>query len=97
MSTERLLSVILNLRTSEKSARLQESNQYVFDVVSDATRIEVKAAVEHLFEVSVVNVTVLNVKGKRKGFRGRVGRRSDVRKAYVRVQDGQSIDLQGKG
>lgn len=97
MSTERLLNVLQNLRTSEKTARLQESNQYVFDVLPDATRNEVKAAVEHLFEVKVERVNVLNAKGKRKGFRGRLGRRSDTRRAYVRLAEGQSIDLQGKG
>jgi large subunit ribosomal protein L23 len=94
MSTERLLSVLIAPRISEKTARIQaDHNQYVFEVATDATKHEVKAAVEQLFKVKVEGVQVLNVKGKAKGFRGRSGRRSDWRKAYVTLADGQSIEF----
>jgi len=80
-------------RVSEKTARLQESNQYVFKVATDATKADVKAAVEHLFSVKVEAVNVLNVKGKPRSFRNRTGRRNDWRKAYVRLAEGQTIDV----
>ncbi len=94
MSTERLLSVLIAPRISEKTARIQaDHNQYVFQVATDATKPEVKAAVEQLFKVKVEGVQVLNVKGKTKGFRGRSGKRSDWRKAYVTLAAGQSIEF----
>lgn len=90
---ERLLTVLRAPRISEKSVRLQEINQYVFDVAPDATRAEIKAAVEGLFEVKVQSVNVINVKGKSRTFRGRPGIRRGQRKAYVRLVEGQSIDV----
>lgn len=94
---EKLFSVILAPHVSEKTARLQEvSNQYVFEVARDATKADVKAAVEKLFDVKVEAVNLLNVKGKSKSFRFRSGRRSDWRKAYVRLAEGQSIDVMAK-
>ena len=98
MSTnEKVFSVLLAPRVSEKTARLQEvSNQYVFEVSNDATKADVKAAVEELFAVKVESVNVVNVKGKSKSFRFRSGRRGDWRKAYVRLADGQSIDVSAK-
>jgi large subunit ribosomal protein L23 len=93
---ERLLSVLRAPHISEKSARLQESNQYVFEVAPDATKAEVKAAVEELFSVQVEAVNLLNVKGKVKQFRSRPGTRSGWRKAYVRLREGQSIDVMAK-
>ena len=97
MSKNRLYDILKAPVVSEKSARLQESsNQYVFEVTHDATKADVKEAVEHLFSVKVDNVTVVNLKGKQKSFRFQPGRRSDRRKAYVRLADGQSIDLGAK-
>ncbi len=97
MSAEKLFSTILAPRVSEKSARLQEvSNQYVFEVARDATKADVKAAIEQLFDVKVEAVNLLNVKGKSKTFRFRSGRRGDWRKAYVRLAEGQSIDVMAK-
>ncbi|MBD9369330.1 50S ribosomal protein L23 [Xanthomonas sp. XNM01] len=98
MSTnEKVFSVLLAPRVSEKTARLQEvSNQYVFEVSNDATKADVKAAVEELFAVKVESVNVVNVKGKSKSFRFRSGRRGDWRKAYVRLAEGQSIDVSAK-
>jgi large subunit ribosomal protein L23 len=84
-------------RVSEKTARLQEvSNQYVFEVSNEATKADVKAAVEQLFDVQVKAVNVVNVKGKSKSFRNRAGTRGSWRKAYVRLVDGQSIDVTAK-
>lgn len=97
MSSAKILSVLRAPRVSEKSARLQEaSNQYVFEVATTATKADVKAAVEQLFNVKVEAVNVLNVKGKTKSFRFREGRRSDWRKAYVRLAEGQTIDVMAK-
>ncbi|MDR1075548.1 MAG: 50S ribosomal protein L23 [Xanthomonadaceae bacterium] len=95
MSTnEKIYSVLRAPRVSEKTARLQEStNQYVFEVSTEATKADVKAAVEQLFDVKVESVNVVNVKGKNKSFRFRKGRRGDWRKAYVRLADGQAIDV----
>jgi large subunit ribosomal protein L23 len=91
------LSVIRAPRVSEKTARLQEiSNQYVFEVAKTATKADVKSAVEQLFNVKVEAVNVLNVKGKIKSFRSREGRRGDWRKAYVRLAEGQTIDVMAK-
>ena len=93
MSNERILSVLRAPRISEKSAKLAEYNQYVFEVAPNATKSDVKAAVEQLFDVSVKAVNVVNVKGKSRSFRNRAGRRGDWRKAYVTLADGQSIDV----
>ncbi|HJR72308.1 MAG TPA: 50S ribosomal protein L23 [Luteimonas sp.] len=94
MSNANLYNVIRAPRVSEKTARLQElSNQYVFEVANDATKADVKAAIEQIFDVKVEAVNVVNVKGKNKAFRFRQGRRGDWRKAYVKLAEGQSIDV----
>jgi large subunit ribosomal protein L23 len=93
---DRLYGVLRAPRVSEKTARLSESNQYVFEVAREATKADVKAAVEQLFSVKVEAVNVVNAKGKTKSFRNRLGRRSDQRKAYVRLAEGQSIDVMAK-
>ena len=96
MSNIKLLNVIRAPRVSEKTARLQEINQYVFEVATTATKADVKQAVESLFNVTVEAVNVLNVKGKEKAFKNRMGRRVDWRKAYVTLAEGQSIDVMAK-
>ena len=96
MSTAELLNVIRAPRVSEKTARIQENNQYVFEVATTATKADVKSAIESLFSVKVESVNVLNVKGKVKSFKNRAGRRGDWRKAYVRLAEGQSIDVMAK-
>ena len=96
MSSEKILGVLRAPHISEKTTRLQENNQYVFEIASGATKADVKAAVEQLFSVKVEQVNVVNVKGKTKAFRFRSGRRGDWRKAYVRLADGQSIDVMAK-
>ena len=94
MNDAKLYNVIRAPRISEKTARLQEvSNQYVFEVATDATKADIKVAIEKLFSVTVEAVNVVNVKGKGKTFRNRIGRRGDWRKAYVKLADGQSIDV----
>ena len=94
MNDAKLYEVIRAPRVSEKTARLQEmSNQYVFEVATTATKADVKAAIEQLFDVRVEAVNVVNVKGKNKSFKFRSGRRGDWRKAYVKLADGQSIDV----
>ena len=97
MIDAKLYNVIRAPRVSEKTARLQEvSNQYVFEVATDATKADIKVAIEKLFDVKVEAVNVLNVKGKQKAFKNRTGRRADWRKAYVKLAEGQSIDVRAK-
>ena len=97
MNDAKLYNVIRAPRVSEKTARLQEtSNQYVFEVATTATKGDIKIAVEKLFDVKVESVNVLNVKGKAKAFKNRMGRRADWRKAYVKLAEGQSIDVMAK-
>ena len=96
MSNDRLYKVLQAPRVTEKTARLSaNSNQYVFEVSSDADKADVRKAVELLFEVNVEAVRIVKVKGKTKSFRFRQGRRSDWKKAYVRIQEGQVIDVLG--
>jgi large subunit ribosomal protein L23 len=94
MSNANVYNVIRAPRVSEKTARLQEvSNQYAFEVANTATKADIKAAIEQIFDVKVEAVNVVNVKGKNKAFRNRQGRRGDWRKAYVKLAEGQSIDV----
>lgn len=93
---ENLYSILRAPLISEKTARLQESNQYVFEVVQGASKADIKAAVEQLFNVQVETVNVVNLKGKTKAFRQRTGTRGNKRKAYVRLGEGQSIDVMAK-
>lgn len=94
MNKERLLKVLLAPHVSEKSALLADAaEQYVFKVAPDATKPEVKAAVEELFDVKVQSVNMINLKGKTKMFKGRVGKRNGLRKAIVRLAPGQEIDF----
>lgn len=93
ISRERMYQTILSPVITEKATRLGEQGQYVFRVPLDATKPEIKAAVEGLFGVKVLAVNTMVVKGKAKRFRGRPGQRSDWKKAMVRLAEGQSIDL----
>ena len=97
MNEIKILSILRAPRVSEKTARIQEqSNQFVFEAATTATKADVKAAVQSLFSVKVEGVNVVNVKGKQKSFRNRAGRRGDWRKAYVRLAEGQTIDVMAK-
>lgn len=93
MNEERLLKVIVAPHISEKSTlQAEQSNQVVFKVLPSATKIEIKAAVETLFKVTVEKVNLLNVKGKTKRTMRGMGKRKDWKKAYVTVAQGQEID-----
>ena len=91
---ERLYSVLLEPHITEKAATLGESsNQYAFKVARNATKQEIKRAVETLFDVTVLGVTTLNVKGKvKRNFRGVTSRMKSWKKAYVRLAADDSID-----
>lgn len=78
---------------TEKSTILSENNQVVFEVAIDANKVEIKDAIEALFDVSVTAVNTIRVKGKTKRFRGIPGRRKDVKKAVVTLKDGDMIDI----
>ena len=91
---DRLYGVLLGPVVSEKSTMIGEKHEQVaFRVKHDATKTEVKAAIELLFKVQVDRVSILNQKGKRKRFGRFEGRRGGVRKAYVRLKPGQEIDF----
>ena len=95
---ERLLQVLVAPQISEKATYIADKNeQVVFIVTPDATKPEVKAAVEMLFKVQVKGVSVLNQKGKAKRFGKTVGRRDHVRKAYVTLMPGQEMNFGGEG
>jgi len=94
MNAERLMQVILAPVVTEKATFVADKNQQVvFRVVADATKPEIKAAVELLFKVQVESVQVLNRKGKVKRFGRFMGRRRTERKAYVALKEGQEIDF----
>ena len=96
MNNERMHQILLSPHVSEKASLLaDEANQHVFKVVSTATKSEVKQAVEGMFKVKVDKVRILNVKGKTKRFSGRIGKRSDLRKAYVTLMPDNDIDFAG--
>jgi large subunit ribosomal protein L23 len=94
MTTERHFTILLAPHFSEKVAALSDSsNQYAFKVARDATKPQIKAAVEAIFSVSVANISTLNVRGKEKRTQRGVSRKNDWKKAYVRLAPGQSIDV----
>lgn len=96
MNQERMYQILLSPHVSEKASVLaEEHNQHVFSVLPTATKTEVKEAVEGMFKVKVEKVRLLNVKGKAKRFGGRMGKRSDLRKAYVTLTTDNDIDFAG--
>jgi len=96
MNQERLLQVILSPHISEKSTiGVEKRNEYVFQVVANATKPEVKDAVEHLFNAKVKTVRIVNVRPKTKLFRGIEGKRKGWKKAYVTLQADQKLDIIG--
>jgi large subunit ribosomal protein L23 len=90
---EALYEIIRSPVITEKATALTERNQVSFRVAIDATKPEIKVAVETLFGVTVLDVNTMITKGKTKRFRGRPGQRADVKKAIVQLADGQSIDF----
>lgn len=94
MNKERMYQVLQSPIVSEKSAELGDTaNQAVFKVVSDATKAEISTAVAQLFDVKVERVTTLNLKPKKKQFRGQPGYRNGFKKAYVTLAAGEEIDF----
>ena len=94
MIRERLYKVLLGPHVSEKATRIAElNNQITFKIAPDATKTEVRQAVEALFKVSVQAVQVVTIKGKTKRTARGIGRKSAVRKAYVRLAEGQTIEF----
>jgi len=94
MNQERLMQVLLAPQISEKATYVADKHeQVVFRVATDATKPEIKAAVELLFKVEVEGVQVANVKGKIKRFKGATGRRKGWKKAFVSLKPGQEINF----
>ena len=93
MNQERILKTLLAPVVSEKTTTLSANNQYVFRVINDSNKKEIKAAVELLFGVNVENVCTVNIKGKKKIFKGKAGHRINWKKAIVKVSEGQMIDI----
>ncbi len=98
MNPERMYQIIKRPHVSEKSALLGDAaNQAVFQVATDANKVEIKQAIEQLFNVKVADVRTINMKGKSKRMGMRNGRRSDWKKAYVSLEQGHEIDLESLG
>ncbi|GBR01347.1 50S ribosomal protein L23 [Acetobacter oeni] len=96
LSREAMFDIVRAPLITEKATALSEKNQMVFKVALSATKPEIKVAVEILFGVKVLGVNTLVQKGKAKRFKGRPGQRSDIKKAFVQLAEGQSIDLTAK-
>lgn len=88
-----LTQILVEPVVSERSTLLNEMDKYVFVVHKDANKIEIKQAVEKLFKVKVEKVNVVNVQGKRKRRRYKIGKRPDWKKAIITLQEGQKIEL----
>lgn len=93
LTREAMYALIRSPIITEKSTAISEHNQVMFRVAPHATKPQIKAAVEGLFGVKVMAVNTLVQKGKTKRFKGRPGKRSDVKKAFVKLAEGQSIDF----
>lgn len=94
MNAERLMMVLREPHTSEKTTVMADKfKQFTFKVLKTATKSEIKQAVEHIFNVKVKNVSVVNVKGKAKRFKQTSGKRNDWKKAFVSLQADQDIDF----
>jgi len=94
MNEERLMKILLSPYNSEKTAIMADKYKHIaFKVIKDATKPEIKAAVEHLFKVKVDRVTVDNVRGKVRNFKQRKGKLKDWKKAYVALKEGFDIDF----
>tara|TARA_B100000214_G_scaffold218017_1_gene158438 strand:+ start:1061 stop:1360 length:300 start_codon:yes stop_codon:yes gene_type:complete len=85
--------VIVSPIITEKATRILENNQVAFKVATDATKPQIKSAIEAIYSVKVVGVNTVNIKGKNKVFKGIRGKRASIRKAMVTLAEGQTIDL----
>ena len=99
MNEQKIMSILLEPKVTEKSSMISElNNQYVFKVSKDATKPEIKKAVELMFDgAEVESVQVTNVKGKRKIFKRSPGQRANWKKAYIKLKSGFNIDFMGDG
>jgi len=97
MSEERLYHIVYGPHVTEKAVSGSEANIHTFKVAGSASKSEIKKAVESLFEVKVADVRTVNVKGKVKSFGKRLGKRKDWKKAYVRLVEGQSLNVAAEG
>lgn len=96
MNQERITQVLLAPHVSEKSTTIADKlRQHVFRVTRSADKLEVKKAVEKLFNVKVESVRIVNIQGKNKAFQRQLGRRSNWKKAYVRLAEGHDINFEG--
>lgn len=96
MNKERLMETLRSPVISEKSTIVADANrQFVFEVAPDSSKPEIRKAVEMMFDVKVENVRVVNVKGKVKRTGYRLGRRKNIRKAYIKLAPGNDIDFGG--
>ena len=93
ISAERMYDIVRSPVITEKATMVSENKQVVFRVPIDATKPEIRAAIEGLFKVKVVGVNTLVQKGKTKRWKGRPGKRNDVKKAVIRLAEGDSIDI----
>jgi large subunit ribosomal protein L23 len=93
MSKRHKHDVIRGPAITEKSTQVSEHNQVVFNVISSATKLQIKSAIEGLFGVKVKAVNTLVRKGKLKRFKGRVSRQGDTKKAYVTLAEGEKLDV----
>ena len=97
MNREELMTVLIAPHVTEKtSLAMQNNNQYTFRVRRDATKIDVKKAVQLMFDVEVRAVQIVNEPGKTRRFGGRIGRTQDSKKAYVSLAEGQTIDYEAR-
>ena len=96
MNEVRLMQILQAPHVSEKSSMNQAYRQYIFKVIPDANKIEIREAVEHLFKVKVRTVRVLNTKGKATRFKQVRGHRSGWKKAYVTLVEGSEIEIAGE-
>jgi large subunit ribosomal protein L23 len=97
MNREELMTVLIAPHVTEKSSlAMQNHNQYTFRVRRDATKIDVKKAVQLMFDVEVRGVQIVNEPGKTRRFGGRIGRTQDSKKAYVSLAEGQTIDYEAR-
>jgi large subunit ribosomal protein L23 len=85
--------VLIGARITEKAALASEKNVYVFNVATDATKNEIKKEIKRIYKVDPIKVNTVNIKGKKTFIRGKKGSKSDARKAYVFLKDGDSINV----
>ena len=92
-SNERIFEILRSPVVTEKSTLISQYNHYVFKVSPNSTKVDIKNAVEKIFNVKVISVNTSINKGKIKRFKGKLGKRPDSKKAFVKLADGNSIDL----